>query len=71
MKKSNNYINFGLLFYGLYIGLGHLGLLPDFISGLFLGLAITLLLFGIYSINHDTSKFRIRKMNFLKKCFNK
>jgi len=71
LKKSNNYIGFGLFFYGIFIGLGHFNLLPDFISGLCLGLCIALMLIGIYSMNHDTSKLKDCKMNFFKRCLNK
>ena len=51
--------------------LNHFIVLPEFVSGLGLGTGIGLELIGAYSINHDMSKLKSYKMNFLKKTFSK
>jgi len=71
LKKTNNYITFGLLILALTLLLNHLIELPEFICGLGLGTSIVLELIGAYSINHDIAKLKNFKLNLLKKCFNK
>lgn len=51
--------------------LNHFIILPESVSGLGLGTGIGLELIGVYSINHDMSKLKNYKMNFLKKTFSK
>ena len=46
MKKSNNYINFGLLFNGLFLVCNRVDFIPDFFKGFLVGLGITLILIG-------------------------
>lgn len=67
MKKLNNYINFGLLFNGIFLLGNCTNLLPEFMKGLFCALGITLIFIGFYSENHDISKFKNYKKNLLKK----
>lgn len=65
MKKFNNYINWGLLFNGILL-LGNItNLLPEIIKGFCVGLGFTLILFGMYSENHDISKVRNYKKIYL------
>jgi len=45
--------------------------LPEFILGLGYGIGIVFELIGVYSINHDISKFQNCKRNFIKRCLNK
>ncbi|MCR1949794.1 MULTISPECIES: hypothetical protein [unclassified Clostridium] len=66
MKKFNKYINFGLLFNGVFLLGNYTDLLPEFIKGLSVGLGLTLIFVGVYSENHDISKLR----NFKKGIFN-
>lgn len=67
MKKFNNYINFGLLFYGIFLLGNCTNLLPEFIKGLCVGLGLILIFIGIYSEKHDISKLRNYKKLLFKK----
>ena len=71
MKKLNNYKCWGLFFNGLFLLGNYFDLFPEFIKGLFAGLGITLILLGIYSENHDISKFKNYKKNLLKNLLSK
>lgn len=67
MKKFNKYINFGLLFYGIFLLGNYTNLLPEFMKGLCVGLGLTLIFIGMSSENHNISKIR----NYKKVLFNK
>ncbi len=71
MKKFNNYINFGLLFNGIFLFGNYTNLLPEFIKGLCVGLALVLIFMGVYSENHDISKLRGYKKDILNRVLSK
>lgn len=72
MKKSNKILCIGILIVCIMLILKHMSVnLPDFIYGLCMGVGIGLELLGIYSINHNTTKFKQHKINILKKCLGK
>lgn len=71
MKKFNNYTNFGLLFNGIFLLGNYTGLLPEFIKGLCVGLALILIFIGMYSQNHDISKLISYKKKILNRVLSK
>lgn len=71
MKKFNNYINFGLLFNGIFLMGNYTNLLPEFIKGLCVGLGLTLIFIGMYSEKHDISKLKNYKKDILNKLLSK
>lgn len=72
MQKLNKLMKIGLAIIPIMLLLKNLSIqLPDYLQGLFLGIGIGFELIGIYSINHDISKFKNYKMNLLKKYFNR
>lgn len=71
MKKFNNYINFGLLFNGIFLFGNCTNLLPEFIKGLCVGLGLILIFIGIYSENNDISKLRAYKKSILNRVLSK
>ena len=58
MRKFNNYLNFGLLFNGIWLLSSHFNLFPDFIEGFCAGLGIVLMLNGIYIESHNLNKLK-------------
>ncbi len=70
MKKRNIYLNFGILFYVIFLITNNFNLAPEFIKGLCVGLGLILMFIGGYSENHDISKIRNIKKSFLKKLIN-
>lgn len=71
MKKFNNYINFGLLFNGIFLFSNCFNLLPELIKGLCVGLGFTLILIGIYSENHDISQLKNYKKTLFSRVLSK
>lgn len=71
MKKSNNYINFGLIFNVIGIISNPFNLLPSFIQGLCVGLGLTLIFIGMYDQNHNLDKFRNYKKSILNEILGK
>ena len=71
MKKFNIYHSLGLLFISINLISVQFTLLPDFIEGFCVGIGIVLVFIGMYAYNHDISKFRNNKINFLKRCLGK
>ena len=71
MKKTNRCICIGTLCCATTVLLNHFIALPEIVSGLGLGTGIGLELIGAYSINHDMSKLKNYKINFLEKTFSK
>lgn len=68
--KMNKYIRWGLLINSFYIGIKQFIAIPDFIACFVMGVGISLLVFGIYTTNHDITKFKICKRNLLKNLRN-
>lgn len=71
MKKINNYTKFGLLFNAIFLLGNCTNLLPEFIKGFCVGLALILIFIGIYSENHNISKLRNYKKNILNRILSK
>lgn len=67
MKKLNNYICIGLFFNSLWLVSNRFIVLPEFINGLCVGIALSFMLLGIYAENHDISKLK----NYKKALFRK
>lgn len=67
MKELNNYIRFGILFYGVFLIFNCINIIPEFIKGLCVGIGSALIFLGIYSEKHDMSKLK----NYKKKLFKK
>ena len=67
MKNINNYTRFGLVFNSIFLFGNYFDIFPEFIKGLCAGLGIGLIFIGIYSENHDMTKFRNYKKNLFKK----
>ncbi len=65
--QTNWYLTFGLLTYGVISGLKQFIELPHFIYSISLGLSVALIMYGIYSLNHDTSKTKNIKRNLFAK----
>ncbi|EPY2274386.1 hypothetical protein ACXAUS_003283 [Clostridium sporogenes] len=72
MKKANKALIIGIFIIAITMNLRHFTIqLPEFVLGLGYGIGIAFELIGVYSINHDISKFQNCKRNFVKKCLNK
>jgi hypothetical membrane protein len=71
MKNYNMYIFLGLLLNSSFLFVNTVNTVPDFIKGLLSGLGIGLMIIGIYSKNHDLSKFKNFKHNLFYKVFGK
>ncbi|WP_027631511.1 hypothetical protein [Clostridium hydrogeniformans] len=71
MKKLNNYIKFGLIFYVTFLIGNVFNLLPEFTKGLCVGLGSILVFIGIYSEKHDISKLRSYKKVLLRRVLSK
>ncbi|AUM95289.1 hypothetical protein RSJ11_09075 [Clostridium sporogenes] len=72
MKKPNRTLSIGIFIIVITTILRHFTIqLPEFTLGLGYGIGIAFELIGVYSINHDISKFQNCKRNFIKKCLNK
>lgn len=69
MKNHNIYISIGLLLNSSFLIQNTFNTVPEFIKGLFAGLGITLMIIGVYSKNHDLSKFKNFKHNLFNKVF--
>jgi hypothetical protein len=69
MKNHNIYIFLGLLLNSSFLFLNTFNTVPEFIKGLLSGLGIGLIIIGIYSKNHDLSKFKNFKHNLFNKVF--
>lgn len=72
LKKPNTTLSIGIFIIVITTILRHFTIqLPEFILGLGYGIGIGFELIGVYSINHDISKFQNYKRNFIRKCLNK
>jgi len=72
LRKLNKFTTIGVIIFAITPLLRGFSIqLPCFINGLILGTGFAFTLMGMYSMNHDISKFKKYKMIFLKKCFNK
>ncbi len=69
MKNNNIYIFLGLLINSSSLFLNTFGTVSDFTKGLLFGIGIGLIIIGIYSKNHDLSKFKKFKYSFFSKIF--
>lgn len=69
MKHHNIYMSLGLLISSSYLFLNNFSAIPDFFQGLITGLGIGLMMVGLYSKNHDLSKFKKFKYNLFNKVF--
>lgn len=69
MKNHNVYISLGLLLNSSYFFLNNFRSVPDFLMGLLFGSGIGLMIIGVYSKNHDLSKFKNFKHNLFNKVF--
>ncbi|NEU06287.1 hypothetical protein [Clostridium senegalense] len=67
MKELNNYIRFGILFYGMFLISNCFNIIPEFIKGLCVGIGFALIFLGIYSEKHDMSKLKNCKKELFKK----
>lgn len=67
MKNNNIYIFLGLLINSSSLFLNTFGTVSDFTKGLLFGIGLIIL--GIYSKNHDLSKFKKFKYRFFSKIF--
>lgn len=67
MKNHNIYIYLGILFNSSFLFLNRFNTVPDFIKGIFVGLGIGLMIIGLYSKNHDLSKFKTFKHDLFNK----
>lgn len=61
-NKVNKYMVLGLLINSIK----YLIDFPDALACFSTGMGIVLLLFGLYAMNHDISKFKTWKRNFIK-----
>lgn len=64
--KANTYLFAGALFAGIYYLNKVFQLLPNFVAGFLLGIALVAFGLGLYSINHDIGKLKDRKRNAVK-----
>ena len=69
LKKHNVYILLGILLNSTFLYINRFNSVPDFSKGLVIGTGIGLMLIGIYSKNHDISKFAVCKYNLFNKVF--
>jgi hypothetical membrane protein len=69
MKNHNIYISLGLLLNSIYLFLNNFSSVPGFFMGLLFGSGIFLFIIGVYSKNHDLSKFKNFKHNLFNKVF--
>jgi hypothetical protein len=60
----------GLLINSISIGIKHFIEIPDAIACFGTGIGLSLLVFGIYAMNHDVTKFKSWKRNLLKGFMN-
>lgn len=69
MKNNNIYIFLGLLINSTSLFLNTFRTVNDFTKGLLFGIGIGLIVLGIYSKNHDLSKFKSFKYSLFSKIF--
>ncbi len=69
MKNNNIYIFLGLLINSSSLFLNTFVTVSDFTKGLLFGIGIGLIILGIYSKNHDLSKFKNFKYSLFSKIF--
>lgn len=67
MKKFNKYLNYGLLFNGIFLLMNGSGIFPEFIKGICIGLGLTLIFIGMYFEKHN----RLPLSKYKKKIFNR
>jgi len=65
-SKMNKFIIWGLLINSFYTGIKQFTAIPDSISCFVIGVGASLLVFGIYTTNHDITKLKTWKRNLLK-----
>lgn len=65
MKKMNAYTSAGLLLSAAGLANGHIYQLPDFFTGLLLGLGMCLLLFGIFQGSPAAGRLKAFKRKLL------
>ncbi|MDR7856719.1 hypothetical protein [Tissierella sp.] len=66
-KQMNKYIIWGLLINSITMSLKYFIEVPDGISCFGMGVGIAMIIFGAYSMKHDTTKIRDFKRNLFKK----
>lgn len=66
-NRLNKYIIWGLLINGILLSTKQFITIPDGIYCFSMGAGIALVLFGVYSMNHDTTKIKNFKRNLIKK----
>ncbi|GAA4057471.1 hypothetical protein [Amphibacillus indicireducens] len=65
-NKMNKYLLLGLLINSLLLILKRFIDIPDSVAGFGTGLGLSLLIFGIYAMNHDITKLKNWKRYLLK-----
>ena len=68
--KMNKYMRWGLLINGFSIAIKQFIEIPDAITCFTTSMGITLLLFGLYAMNNDTTKLKMWKRNLIKRFVN-
>ncbi|CAK7086434.1 hypothetical protein CIW83_05240 [Tissierella sp. P1] len=66
-NQMNGYIIWGLLINSIVLGSKQFIEMPEGIYCFGMGVGIALVLFGLYSMNHDTTKIKSFKRNLIKK----
>ena len=69
-NKMNKYIIWGLLINSLSIVIKQFIEIPDVIACFATGMGLSLLIFGLYAMNHDVSKLKNWKKNLVKRFIN-
>ncbi|MEG1410345.1 MAG: hypothetical protein RSD36_10940 [Terrisporobacter sp.] len=66
MKKLNIYTSFGLVFSTIWLLSKRFNILNNSLEGIFVGVGLTLILFGIITKRYDIYEFKERKNNLFK-----
>lgn len=66
-NRLNKYIIWGLLINSIILSVKQFINIQDGISCFGMGIGTALVLFGVYSMNHDTTKIKKFKINLIKK----
>lgn len=69
-NKMNKYMMVGILINSITILTKQLIVIPDNLACFGTGLGVTLIIFGIFTTNHDMTKARNFKKNLMKKFLN-
>lgn len=69
-NKMNKHMIWGLLINSFLMSIKHFIEIPDALACFGMGIGISLLGFGIYTMNHDITKFKNWKRNLVKKFIN-